>query len=84
MAVHAEMVPQVSLASQLLPEPLIGPVSQLEDLVQKEGEHIEEEEVERQVLYAVAIAMVDTVVMVLNGIENLVLDHPHTGINASK
>lgn len=39
------MVPEVSLAAQVLAEPLIETISQFKDLVQEEGKEVEEEEV---------------------------------------
>ena len=50
VTVNTEMVPEVLLAPKVLPEPLVRPVGQFEDLVEEEGDHVEKEEVEGEVL----------------------------------
>jgi hypothetical protein len=70
MAVHPKMVPQV------LPEPLIGPVGQVEYLVQEEGEHVEKEEIAGEIAYAMPVVMRNRVAVVLDGTEDLVFNHP--------
>ncbi len=72
----AEVVPEVLLAPHVLPEPLVGPVGELEDLMEEEGEHVEEEEVEGEILHPMPVVVFDMVAVVLHRIEDLILDHP--------
>jgi hypothetical protein len=76
VAEHTDVVPEVLLTPNILPEPLIGPVGEFEDLVEEEGEEVEEKKVEGEVLHPMAVVVVDMVAMILHGVEDLVLDHP--------
>src|SRR5208282_502591 len=73
---YAEVVPEVLLAPQMLPKPLVGPVGELENLVEEEGEHVEEEEVEGEILHPMSVVVLDMVAVVFDGIEDRILDGP--------
>jgi hypothetical protein len=70
------MVPQVSLAPQFLSARLIEPVGQFKDLVHEEGEHIQEEEVEREVILSMTAIVFYAASMVLRRIEDLIFYLP--------
>jgi hypothetical protein len=70
------VIPEVPLAAQLLSASLVEPVGQFKDLMHEEGEEIQKEEVEGEMLHPMTEVVLDVVTLIFQGIEGLVLDLP--------
>ena len=70
------MIPEVPLAAELCSQLLVDRVGKLKELMHEEGEEIEKEEVEGEMLLAVAVVMLDVVPLVLQGIKGFIFNLP--------
>jgi hypothetical protein len=55
---------------------LIEVIGQLEDLVNEEGDKVEQKEIEREIFFSVSVVVSDVVALILKGVEALVFYFP--------
>ena len=52
---------------------MIEVIGQLEDLVNEEGDKVEQKEIEREIFFSVSVVVSDVVALILKGVEALEL-----------